>query len=128
MIGHVVTDLIEQSSMRIAELAPKTIDDVRAASEPMIGFSNSVFTHHSALKDFLRSNLYRHQQVRKMNEETQVIVETLFRIYLADISQIPATFEPRAGIDDGAGKARVVADYIAGMTDRFAIAEYERLS
>lgn len=128
MIGHVVTDLIEQSSMRIKMLAPKTIEDVRAAGEPMVGFSDAVFTQHSALKEFLRSNLYRHEQVRKMNDETQVIVESLFRIYMNDTGQIPSTFEPQASLDDEAGRARVVADYIAGMTDRFAIAEYERLS
>lgn len=128
MIGHVVTDLIEQSSMRIKMLAPKTIEDVRAAGEPMVGFSDAVFTQHSALKEFLRSNLYRHEQVRKMNDETQVIVESLFRIYMDDTGQIPSTFEPQASLDDEAGRARVVADYIAGMTDRFAIAEYERLS
>ena len=127
MIGHVVTDLIEQTSLRIKSLAPKTIEDVRAAGEPLVGFSDAVFEQHSALKDFLRSNLYRHDRVRKMNDETRVIVEKLFRIYMDDTGQIPSTFEPQAALDSEAGRARVVADYIAGMTDRFAIAEYERL-
>jgi len=127
MIGHVVTDLIEQTSLRIRSLAPKTIEDVRAAGEPLVGFSDAVFAQHSALKEFLRSNLYRHDRVRKMNDETRVIVEKLFRIYMDDTGQIPSTFEPQAALDDEAGRARVVADYIAGMTDRFAIAEYERL-
>jgi dGTPase len=62
-----------------------------------------------------------------MNDETKVMVESLFRTYMADMDQIPETFEQEANVDDEAGRARVVADYIAGMTDRFAIAEYERL-
>jgi dGTPase len=127
MIGHVVTDLIEQSAGRIEELAPQSIEDVRAASEPVIGFSDTVFAQHSALKEFLRSNLYRHEQVRTMNDETKVMVESLFATYMSDAGQIPATFEQQAGAGDEASRARVVADYIAGMTDRFAIAEYERL-
>jgi len=128
MIGHVVTDLIDQSAMQIKALAPQSIEDVRAAPQPAIGFSSVVFAQHTALKDFLRKNLYRHDQVRKMNDETQVMVESLFEIYMSDSSQMPAAFEHLASTNDDAGKARVVADYIAGMTDRFAIAEYDRLS
>lgn len=127
MIGHVVTDLIDCSTMSIDKLAPKTIDDVRAASAPVIGFSDAVFAQHSALKEFLRKNLYRHEQVRSMNEETKVMVESLFGTYMKDIGQLPATFEQDADSRDEASRARVVADYIAGMTDRFAISEYERL-
>lgn len=128
MIGHVVTDLIDQSSMQIKELAPDSIEDVRAAPGPVIGFSDAVFAQHSALKDFLRKNLYRHEQVRTVNEETRVMVERLFGIYMADTGQMPDSFTRLAETDHETGKARVVADYIAGMTDRFAIAEYERLN
>jgi dGTPase len=127
MIGHVVTDLIDSSTTRINALAPKSIEDVRAASGPVIGFSDTVFAQHSGLKEFLRDNLYRHEQVSAMNDETRIMVEHLFRFYMSDIDQIPATFEQNATADNEAGRARVVADYIAGMTDRFAIAEFERL-
>jgi dGTPase len=127
MIGHVVTDLIERSSTRIGELAPNSIDDVRAASGPVIGFSDDVFEQHSALKDFLRKNLYRHEEVRRMNDRTRVMVDGLFAIYMNDTGQMPAAFQKQAGAGNEAGKARVVADYIAGMTDRFAISEHERL-
>lgn len=128
MIGHVVTDLINQSMEQINALAPASIEDVRAAPGPVISFSGEVFEQHLALKDFLRRNLYRHEQVRMMNEETQVMVQSLFRIYMADVALMPDAFELRAGADDEAFRARVVADYIAGMTDRFAISEFERLS
>ena len=128
MIGHVVTDLIDQSTTQIRELAPESIEDVRAAAQPAIGFSSVVFAKHMALKDFLRDNLYRHEQVKKMNDETQVIVERLFEIYMGDSNRMPAAFGQQAGAASETERARIVADYIAGMTDRFAIAEYERLS
>ena len=127
MIGRVVTDLIDQSSRQITTLAPESIEDVRAASGPVIGFSGDVYEQHLALKDFLRKNLYRHDQVQAMNKETQLIVENLFRVYMIDPSLMPDAFGQQAGEEDEAGKARVVADYIAGMTDRFAISEHQRL-
>ena len=128
MIGHVVTDLIDQSSIRIGELAPESIEDVRAAAGPVIGFSDAVFEQHTALKDFLRrESLPSRQRSRKMNDQTRVMVDSLFAIYMNDTGQMPAAFQEQASAGDEAGKARVVADYIAGMTDRFAISEYERL-
>jgi dGTPase len=127
MIGHVVTDLIDHSSAGIAELAPESIDDVRAADAPVIGFSNAVFAEHKALKKFLNENLYRHEAVTSVNDKTRVMVESLFRIYMADVSLLPDEFEQLAGGNDENLRARVVADYIAGMTDRYAIAEHERL-
>jgi dGTPase len=89
MIGRVVTDLIDQSSRQITALAPESIEDVRAAPGPVIGFSGDVYERHLALKDFLRKNLYRHDQVQAMNEETKLIVENLFRIYMTDPSRVP---------------------------------------
>lgn len=127
MIGHVVTDLIDHSTRTIAEQEPGSIDDVRAAAGPMINFSDKVFEKHRALKKFLGENLYRHEVVTRMNDETRVMVESLFGIYMADIGKMPDEFEALARGNDKLLRARVVADYIAGMTDRYAIAEYERL-
>ena len=126
MIGQVVTDLIGHTSAAIEDLAPRSIDDVRANSRPIVGFSDEVLTMHTALKKFLRENLYRHEQVRNMNEQTQAMLEALFERYMTDTGQMPAEFERRA-VGDMHNRARAVADYIAGMTDRFAIAEHERL-
>ncbi len=127
MIGLVVTDLINQSSAQLESLAPTSIEDVRSASGPVISFSTAVFEQHLGLKDFLRKNLYRHEQVRMMNDKTQVMVERLFRTYMADATLMPDDFEQKACTADESVRARVVADYIAGMTDRFAISEYRRL-
>lgn len=128
MIGHVVSDLIETSARRIQALAPKSIEDVRAATDPVIAFSDEVLEQHLSLKKFLRENLYRHTQVRAMNEETQEMLERLFAQYMADVDQMPPAFASQAENDDESVRARVVADYIAGMTDRFAYAEHKRLN
>jgi dGTPase len=127
MIGHVVGDLIDTSARNIEELGPESIEDVRAATGPVIAFSDDVLEQHLSLKQFLRENLYRHSQVRAMNEETQVMLETLFARYMATPEQMPPAFASQAENGDESVRARVVADYIAGMTDRFAYAEHERL-
>ncbi|MDH3987772.1 MAG: deoxyguanosinetriphosphate triphosphohydrolase [Gammaproteobacteria bacterium] len=128
MIGHVVTDLIDHTSDALLTLGPESIEDVRSHSKPLVAFSDAVFESHTALKKFLRENLYRHDQVRQMNEQTRTMVEVLFERYMSDTSQMPRWFEKRAALGQSDGQARVVADYIAGMTDRFAIAEHDRLN
>ena len=127
MIGHVVNDLIETTTAAIRELNPASVDDIRRHDRALVGFSGDVGAEHTALKQFLRENLYRHEQVRKMNDETKLVVARLFERYLDDPGLMPPWFAERA-ISGPDGKARVVADYIAGMTDRFAMAEHERLT
>jgi dGTPase len=126
MINYVVTDLIETTSANLERLAPASIDDVRAHNAPLVALSDTVLQKHSSLKRFLNDNLYRHDSVRKMTDEARLMIEALFDRYTSDPSQMPREFSTRASGPDGT--ERVVADYIAGMTDRFAISEYQRLS
>lgn len=132
MIDFLITDVIEQSRTNIASAAPTTIDDVRAFPRPLIAFSDATATQHQALARFLRSELYYHPQVRRRAERAACIVHTLFNIYLNDPDQLPDTSAPAAAEfpadDPGAARARAVADYIAGMTDRYALGEYRRLT
>ncbi len=130
MINTVVTDLIDQTASRLNELRPSSIDDIRSESAPIVGFSDEIFEKHSNLKSFLNRNLYHHEKVLGMVGEAKGMIEMLFDRYMTEPEEMPAEFAGRAATDDGdqTGKARVVADYVAGMTDRFAIAEYERLS
>ncbi|MEE8220816.1 MAG: hypothetical protein V3R21_03570, partial [Woeseiaceae bacterium] len=88
------------------------------------------FEKHTNLKSFLNTNLYHHEKVLGMVGEAKGMIEMLFDRYMTDPEEMPAEFAGRAATDDGdqTGKARVVADYVAGMTDRFAIAEYQRLN
>jgi len=131
MIGALVDDLIASSEARIAALAPAGIDAIRRHSGPLIGFSEPFVESQLALKRFLREHLYRHPRVKTMTDQAQDIVSTLFRIYVADFSQMPAEHaELAAHADSAEGRAeaaRVVADYIAGMTDRFALQAHESL-
>jgi len=130
MINTVVTDLIDQTASRLNELKPSSIDDIRFESAPIVGFSDEIFEKHTNLKNFLNRNLYHHEKVLGMVGEAKGMIEMLFDLYMTDPEEMPAEFAGRAstGDRDQTGKARVVADYVAGMTDRFAIAEYERLS
>ena len=130
MINKVVTDLIDNTQRRIDSIAPGSIQDVREHQEPTVALSEEVFAMHTALKQFLNKQLYRHDKVREMTDQAKAMIAVLFDRYMDDPGQLPAEFSARANADGGTAseKARVVADYIAGMTDRFAIAEYDRLN
>jgi dGTPase len=126
MINCVVTDLIDTTSARLKKVQPDSIDAVRAEAKPLVTFSSEVFEKHTALKRFLSQNLYRHENVRSMTDKARDMVEALFECYMSNPGEMPAEFATQTSAADN--KARVVADYIAGMTDRFAISEFERLS
>lgn len=122
MIGTLVTDLIRQSARNIRECEPRTLDDVRAAP-PLIAFSEKIRNEQQELKHFLRSNLYQHYRVARMSAKARRIVTDLFSAFLDNPKLLPPEFQARAGADP----ARAISDYIAGMTDRYAILEYRRL-
>jgi len=122
MIGELVADLVRSSAAAIAAAAPREIDDVRKLKVGLIEFSPALREAQSALKQFLRESLYTHPRVQQMTEQAQVTVKYLFDELSADYGRMPdehAALAKAAG--DEARAARVVADYIAGMTDRFAL-------
>ena len=128
MIDTVVTDLIENSRSNIEAAGPQSIDDVRQHGKPLVVMSDEVYEQHVALKRFLNKHLYSHEKKLAMTQRAQGIVRELFDIYMADPTRMPAEFSDKAQQQDEIGMARVVADYIAGMTDRYAIAEHERIT
>jgi len=127
MINRVVTDLIENSRRQIEAAAPASIDEVRDRNEPLISFSDEVYADHSELKRFLNRDLYRHEKVRSMTDKARKMLEVLFERYMGAPGEMSEEFSAPALAGDESVRARMVADYIAGMTDRFAIAEHERL-
>ena len=127
IINRVVTDLIENTQRAIERTGPETSDDVRAMSAPLVAFTDPVLAEHGELKQFLNRNMYRHPTVTRMTDKARATVKGLFESYMSQPQEMPEEFSRRAASGDESRKARVVADYIAGMTDRFAIAEYERL-
>lgn len=128
MIGTVVSDLIEESKRRIEAAAPKSIDDVRKAGEALVSMSDEVYEQHASLKRFLYQHLYSHEQKLAMTKKVQAIVEDLFTAYMDDAELMPQEFAIAANRADDDSRARVVADYIAGMTDRYAMTAHEGIT
>ena len=124
MINALVVDLIQTSRSNIANAGIKTISDVRNAP-PLIGFSSAMKEEAQTLKRFLRKNLYQHYQVNRMTSKARRIVTDLFDIFLSGPQLLPPDYQVVDG--DLTAQARRVADYIAGMTDRYAMREYRRL-
>ena len=122
MINTLVTDLIRQSESNIAVQSPARLDDVRSAPA-LIAYSPEMNEQQRALKNFLRIHLYRHYRVLRMSAKAQRIIGDLFGIFMADSRLLPPQFQLPAEQD----RARAVADYIAGMTDRYAIREHRRI-
>jgi dGTPase len=127
MIGTVVNDLIEMTRQKLEALEPDSIDAVRNAGEPLVQMSGEVFEQHRSLKKFLNRHLYMHEQKLEMTARVQVIVRDLFAAYSDDLRRMPEQYADAAERLDDEGRARVIADYIAGMTDRYAIAAHEAI-
>jgi len=128
MIGAVVSDLIEETRRRIDAVNPESIDDVREAGKPLVSMSDAMYEQHLSLKKFLHKHLYRHEKKLEMTRKVQIIVQELFSAYMDDVNNMPEQFAKAASSTDGPSRARVVADYIAGMTDRYAISAHETLT
>jgi dGTPase len=122
MINTLVSDLTEQSRALIAEHHPESVDQVRIAP-PLIAFSAAIREEQHELKVFLRKHLYQHYRVARMSNKARRIVRDLFQAFMADSRLLPPEFQSRAEVD----LPRAIADYIAGMTDRYAIREHRRL-
>ena len=131
MINHQVVDLLQTSEHLLAEASPATIEEVRLRPSPLIRFSDDMKTRHAELKRFLRQHLYRHFRVQRMSNKAQRMVRELYEAFFSDPWLLPPDYQKLAANQEAgmgkAGRARIVADYIAGMTDRFAILEHQRL-
>ncbi|HWW21222.1 MAG TPA: hypothetical protein VNZ06_10485, partial [Steroidobacteraceae bacterium] len=131
IVNEVCIDVIQSSAQRLLQAEPLDIDAVRAQSQPLMGMSEPMRAQHLELKQFLREQVYRHQRVLRMTTKAKRVVRELYGAFMDDIKLMPAEYRDAAqrAQDQGgiAGRARIVADYIAGMTDRYAIVEYRRL-
>lgn len=123
IIDAQVTDLLGETARRIREAAPDSLADIHRAP-PLVGFSAVMHEENRALKTFLREYLYRHYQVVRMTTKAQRIIRDLFAAFIAEPRLLPPQYQAMAAAD---GPPRVTADYVAGMTDRYAIKEHRRL-
>ncbi|MBQ5949179.1 deoxyguanosinetriphosphate triphosphohydrolase [Massilia sp. ST3] len=123
MITAMTADLVDTTAARLLEAAPKSIDDVRAGP-PLVRFSDAMRAETTALKRFLHANLYRHFQVNRMRVKASRVVRELFDAFMTDPVLLPPDYQVQG---DVMKQARKIADYIAGMTDRYAIREHKRI-
>ena len=122
MINALVSDLIAQTEDNIRRNSPKSLADVRAAP-PLVAFSLEMHEKNRELKAVLRTHLYRHYRVMRMSAKARRIISELFQAFMGDSRLLPPQFVPQSE----QSKARLVSDYIAGMTDRYAIREHRRI-
>jgi dGTPase len=131
MINEVVTDVTEESRRRIAAAAPADIEEVRRAGAALIGYSGVVGERTRELKRFLRANLYSHERVQSVTRNSVAVIHSLFEVFMAAPDHLPEQYRdklPEHGDRDPLPvRARTIADYIAGMTDRYAAREHARL-
>lgn len=123
MINTLVTDLIQQSTRNIKNAEIETLAAVHTAP-PLIGFSQQIKKEQQELKKFLFDNLYRHFRVMRMNNRARHTIEKLFAAFSSEIQLLPVKYQKKFEHEEG---HQAIADYIAGMTDRYAIKEYQRL-
>jgi dGTPase len=124
LINCLVTDLVETSAARLAAAGVRSVEEVRATQNPLVGFSEPLDAAKRELKDFLFKNFYNHPRVLAMSDRGASMLGDLFVLFRREPERLPVHVRASFGED---GAARATADYAAGMTDRFAMAEYERL-
>ncbi len=129
VIGTMVTDFMDTTKASLAALRPQSANDVRKAKQPTAKFSFAMQQHMNVLKEFLRNRMYRHSKVNRMLAKADQIVKDLFTYLMERPNCLPNAWYARLKDreDDERFKARLIADYIAGMTDRYAVHEHRRL-
>jgi dGTPase len=127
LIGQMVEDLVGETGRRLAERRPDSPQAVRDAGEPTATFSAPMQTHQHDLNAFLMKRMYRHYRVNRMMTKAKWVVQQLFEQYFAHPECLPDEWRQSAEALEDSHRARLVADYIAGMTDRYALKEYEKI-
>jgi dGTPase len=127
LIGVWIDDLVWESGNRIGAAKPRSSEDVRAAGRPLIGFSDVMNEHQAVLRRFLMARMYRHWKVNRSRSHAKRILRQLFELFLAEPELLPPDWQKGGDGPGGQKTARRVCDYIAGMTDDFAIDEHRRL-
>ena len=127
IIGQMINDVIINSQHNLKRLQPTSVSDIRNAGKMTIGFSVEMKNHDKTLKNFLMKNMYRHYKVNRMSSKARRVVNKLFTLYLNEPDCLPTDWRQAIEGKEEIERARLVADFIAGMTDRFALLEHKRL-
>ena len=127
LIDLMVTDLLDETRRRLRAAGPRSAAALRRLGRPVVAFSPAMADNDRALKRFLFERMYRHEKVNQMTANARRVVHDLFGAYVQSPENLPSDWRAQHEQCDADGRARVVADYIAGMTDRYALTEHERL-
>jgi dGTPase len=127
MITAMIADVVRETRKRLAERAPSSPDDIRCASVATVAFSPGMAEDLAGLRAFLFARVYRHPRVLRIMQGAMTIVADLFARYHVDGSTLPETWAAAARGLDERRCARLIADFVAGQTDRFALSEHSRL-
>jgi dGTPase len=127
MIGAMVEDLLDETRRRLADREVRSVEDIRALDRPVAAFSEELAAADRAVKAFLQENMYRHHRVNRMTSKARRVVGEMFDLLFAEPELLPAEWRGPAEQKDDAGRARMIADYIAGMTDRYALEVHRKL-
>ena len=127
VITRMIEDVIGESLRRIASARPTSIADIRHLGRPLVGFSSEMAAADRAVKAHLKHHVYRHERVMTVMRSAEQVVERLFERYLSDEATLPDEWRPSPDDADPPRRARRIADFLAGMTDRYALREHKRL-
>ena len=127
MIGVMVEDVLAETEARIEAADVRSSEDVRTAGRTLVAFSHGMLADLGVLRAFLFERMYRHYRVNRTRSQARRILAEMFQLFMADPGTLPPEWSGKAGTSDEARRARAVCDYIAGMTDRYAIEEHRKL-
>ena len=127
LISLMIGDVVAESGRRLEAVSPQSVEEVRHCDRPVIGMSDDMSGGDRTLKEFLFANMYRHDKVNEMSDRGRGIVAEIFGEYLTDPQRLPEEWREIAAGSDPQGIPRLACDFIAGMTDRYALSEHERL-
>jgi dGTPase len=128
VINRMVLDVVAESRRRLAALAPRDVDAVRAADQPVVAFSEAMVALNQPVRAFLFERMYRHWRVNRTMAKSKRVVQVMFSLLHGGPQMLPPEWRARAGEAGSARAAQVVCDYIAGMTDRYALDEHRRMT
>jgi len=127
LITRLVTDLVSETTRRLEDLGPESVDAIRGHSAPVVGFSPEVEKAVKNLKALLFARMYRHYLVNRMTSKAKRVIRDLFELYVSEPECLPDEWQASINREDKTQTARTVSDFIAGMTDRFAFREHTKL-
>jgi dGTPase len=128
VIAAMINDVAEETARRITALAPGSAADIRAAPAPVVAFSARMAEANAEVRAFLFERMYRHFRVNRATQKSKRALQMLFQLLHGGTQMLPDEWRRRAGESGTPSAAEVVCDYIAGMTDRFALEEHRRLT